>query len=227
MFLSLKEFAVAVGVKHATLRQHIKRKKVFKSGDKIDTEYELNKIYINEQTNGRGLDMSAINMLNNSQLEEKPKQKSNSKPKSQPEKVNDKPLQQNTPVTDASEEDKIHLSYTVRKRKADAIKAENEAELKRIEIQKKMGELMPIELVERILTINLQSIFRTFHNDCENIASVYTEILGGNRTHLTEMTTRMREFLEKMIKSTEKKAASEIKAALSEYANIRSRGERK
>ncbi|MCK0146849.1 hypothetical protein MWU78_14420, partial [Arenibacter sp. F26102] len=58
--LKPKEFAMAVGVPYNTLRQHISRGKVFKSGDYISTDFGPNKEYISEQTDGKGYDLDKL-----------------------------------------------------------------------------------------------------------------------------------------------------------------------
>ncbi|WP_300440662.1 hypothetical protein [Christiangramia sp.] len=115
----------------------------------------------------------------------------------------------------------------LREKKAKTLKVEREAELHRLKIQKMQGELMPIDLVERTQTINIQSIFRSFESASENIASIYNERLGGDRASLAEMITRMRKELERAIRAAEEKSKEEIKGLMAEYAATRRRGEKK
>ena len=86
---------------------------------------------------------------------------------------------------------------------------------------------MPIELVQKVLVINIQGVFRSFESSAENIASIYNERLGGDRAALTEMITRMREELERAIHSAKKQSQAEITALMREYSATRSRGEKK
>ena len=216
MLLRPKEFAVAIGVKYTTLRQHIKRKKVFKSGDWIDTEFAANLDYINEQTNGKGINIDLI-----------PK-----KERTISGIVKD--VSPDVSMTISKKIDKSsdtenneYYSLNLRRKIADAEKAEKDNELKSMEIAKKMGELMPIEMVEKILTINIQHLFRGFESESENIASEYCEILGGDRSHLSEMVKQMRKHLEKSISEIKRKSAQEIKAVIRDYADVRSRGQRR
>ncbi|WP_422350087.1 hypothetical protein [Flagellimonas sp.] len=214
MLLSVKDFSMAVGIKEATVRQHIKRKKVFKSGKLIDTDFDANQEYILEQTNGNGLDTKKITKKPKSKLSIIP----NQKPTVQ--------LSVEDQIESANENSQYH-SLTIRKKVADAEKAERENQLKQLELEKKLGKLMPVELVEKILVINIHTIFRTFEAEADNLASIYCEILGGDRTHLSEMGTQMRKSVDKAIKTAEKQSLIDIHRAIASYAEVRSRGERK
>jgi len=111
---------------------------------------------------------------------------------------------------------------------ADAKKAQYEAELKAVQLEKAMGKVIPIELLHTILKINIQHIFIGFENELQNIASVYCDVLaGGDRGRLAEIISKMRDVLERIIKRTEESADKEIELAVDEFAEVRSRGESK
>lgn len=221
MLLSPKDFAIAVGISYGTLRKHIQRKKVYKSGDFIDTDLDANARYIAEQTEHKGLSLEKLKSQ---------KTKSGGSQKKKPDRKVAPPAQADPDppeVKGPTREQIIHDELSLRQKKAAAEKAERENQLKLLEIQKKMGELMPIEMVEKIMTVNIQSIFRSFETECENIASVYCEILGGDREHLSEMVAQMREHLQKTINDVKDKSAREVKAVIKDYAEVRGRGQRK
>lgn len=217
MFLDRKSFAKAVNVKLATLRVHIKRKKVFESEGYIDTEFDKNKIYITEQTKGKGLNLSAINERTKDVEKEVVSKKpeipivTTSKPK--------KPKSKNS--------DNQTVDLFKEKQLADLEKVQKDIELKSIEIEKKQGRLMPIEMVQKILTINIQSILRTFESECENVISIAVERLGGDRSDIADLGDRMRKSLHTSIQNVKQKSGEEIEAVIKEYSVVRSRGERK
>ena len=210
-YLSTKDFSKLVTVKPGTLRAHISRGKVVKDKDSglIDTENPINQAYIAE------------NSMNKAASVPVPK-------KTKPEDV---PYEPKVPVPSPSSEPGADsgsiTGLALREKKAKTLKVEREAQYKALQIQKMQGELMPIELVERTQTINLQSIFRSFESASENIASIYNERLGGDRASLAEMITRMRKELERAIRSAEEKSKEEIKGLMAEYAATRQRGEKK
>lgn len=142
------------------------------------------------------------------QVEEKPKRKTSTKKE-----------------LDQAEE---MLSWDARKKRADALKAESSAEKEALAVQKMMGQLMPTELVGQILTINIKNIFKEFEAGSLNIASTYCDIMAnGDRTLLGEVTDKLRFLLEDVIKRSKEVAEIEIENAINEYAETRSRGERK
>ena len=127
-----------------------------------------------------------------------------------------------------NEADEEQLSWDARKKRADALQSERKAELSQLQVEKMMGSLMPVDLVEAILRINIQDIFRNFESSCINLASIYCDILGaGDREKLAEITGRLRQELSTIIKRTETSAAQEIENVIADYADSRNRGERK
>ncbi|HET8885574.1 MAG TPA: hypothetical protein VFM70_04385 [Salinimicrobium sp.] len=206
-FLSPQDFATQYGLKYGTLRSHISRGKVVKKDNLIDTDHPVNRLYIQENA------------------------KNSAEP---PKKTTYEEIKKegNPPKTDTSQSkegnEDIHSSnLTLRKKRAEAEKSERQAEKLKIEIQKLQGKLMPMELVEKTQTINIQSIFRTFESAAENIASIYNERLGGDRATLAEMTTRMRTELARAINSAKEKSKEEITGLMKDYADTMSRGEKK
>ncbi|MDB2606180.1 hypothetical protein N9Y48_00215 [Zobellia sp.] len=205
MFLSVNDFATAIGIKPGTVRQHLKRSKLFKSGNMIDTDFEPNREYIMEQTNGKGLKVSEI-----------------------PQKITSKTNKGNTDKPKVKPHDKNHKiskpvltefdTMAMQKRAAELEKIKAENELKNLQLQKFKGQHLPVDLSQKIFTVNIRSIFHNFETEAENLASIYCEILGGNREHLSEMTKRMREMLQKSIEETKKKTALEIKNVIKEYS---------
>nr|WP_299067150.1 hypothetical protein [uncultured Allomuricauda sp.] len=227
MLLTPIDFASAVGLKYTTLRSHLSRKKLYKSGDYIDTDFELNKLYINEQTKGKGLDLTQIE--NPKKTDTKPMESSPPPKKGKTKRAAPKVDAPDTIKVDTtvSRENLIHSSLDLRKKRADAEKAERDNQLKEIEVAKKMGELMPIDMVEKILTVNIRTIIRESESEWQNIASIYCEILGGDRAHLSQMVEQMNKRMDKMIKDVKLKAGDEIKQVIKDYAEVRSRGQRK
>lgn len=223
MFLKPKEFAMAIGVSYNTLRQHIRREKVFKSGDYIDTENAHNQIYISEQTDGKGIDLANVGKTEKAKTKTKRKATTKNKATTPPKKS----TKIKEPEPPPPESENVIDSVTRRKRLADVQKIEKEIELKNLQISKLMGELMPIEMVQKVLVINIQSVFRELESATENIASVYCEILGGDRDHLARMVEEMREALQDSIKNAKEKSKEEIKGIIKDYSATRSRGQRK
>jgi len=122
----------------------------------------------------------------------------------------------------------VLITLEKRKRKADVIKAETDSELKKLQLEKMMGKLIPVDLMQGILKINIQNIFMSFDNELVNIASIYCDVMaGGDRSKLSDIVHKMRENLGRIISDTKLNAAKEIEGVINEYSEVRSRGERK
>jgi multidrug efflux pump subunit AcrA (membrane-fusion protein) len=120
------------------------------------------------------------------------------------------------------------IDWDARKKKADTLLQESRAQKEAVIVQKLAGKLIPIDLVFSVLKIHNDDIFATFQNDAENLASVYCDILaGGDRKKLSEVTQKISEKLDQSILRAKDISTSSIRLAVEEYAETRSRGERK
>lgn len=210
-FLKRKDFSERYGVKPGTLRVHIKREKVIESDGFIDTEHPTNKIYIQE---------NATKVLEAEPVVEtliKKTQESKTDTIAAPPRKSKKDYEGNAE----------YLDLTMRQKKAQVNKTEREAEYKRLQNLKLQGKLIPIDQVGQIQSINIQSIFRAMESTGENLISICMERMGGDRADLAWIVTQFREELQRQIDSAKEKSKDEIMALIDEYAETRSRGERK
>lgn len=205
--LSIKELANATGQKEATIRQHILRKLIIKGKDGlIDVDKDKNKSYVNEKTQGKGLYATIVNAP---AAEKKGKDDAKDSLKG---------------VLQQSESESFYQDIEKRKKIAELDVVERNAELKRMELEKRAGNLLPVEVVGKIFTLNLQSIFKSIEGEFENIASV---TCGGDRARLASVTKQQREILDRAIRKAKEDALVEIENAIGEYQDTRGRGERK
>ena len=116
----------------------------------------------------------------------------------------------------------------VRKKVADTELQERKAEAEKVKLDKLAGKLIPVELVDNILGIYTRSIFTKFQSNLERLASTYTDILAaGDRNKLSEISGKLAESLDEIIKGSEEVASKSIGQAIDDYSEVRSRGERK
>lgn len=119
-------------------------------------------------------------------------------------------------------------NWDLRKKIADAKKAEASAEKEELSVSKMMGQLMPVDMVEQILRVNIQHIIKEFENSSVNIASIFCDMLaGGNREVLADMISKLRLELQDSVRRVEEASSREIEGVINEYAETRNRGERK
>ena len=127
-----------------------------------------------------------------------------------------------------NKDDGESVDFERRKKVADALKAEWQAEKEQLQVEKMMGNLMPVDLVEEIIRINIQDIFKTFENDLINVASIYCDILaGGDREKLSKLVATLRQHLTRNVDRVKQTAAKQVESCINEYSETRSRGERK
>lgn len=119
------------------------------------------------------------------------------------------------------------LDYDLRLKKANAISKEREAELKTMEIEKRMGNTIPLDKAESLMAINFKAIFKSFHSNLKNIASTTVHRLGGTNEDLHEVMTELEQILDHVVEKSKEKAAHDIELLVQEYSEKRSRGERK
>lgn len=219
------EFAAICNTTTAVITTNVSRNKIETLPDKrIDTESPLNKVFVKlrKQKDARDNQIRIDKNKQNKSIEEKPEKKD--------VKIYSKELTPKNPRKTQKEiqEEKENSSLALRKLKADTLKAEKDNELKQMSLDKMAGKLIPLDLSNGILKINIQNIFKSFENELENIASIYCDILAsGDRSKLSEVTEKMRENLSRIIKETKTNAAKEVEGIINEYAETRSRGERK
>lgn len=118
--------------------------------------------------------------------------------------------------------------WEFRKKVADAKNAELRAEIAQLELEKKMGNLIPYDLALSMTSVNIKDIFKTFENDLQTLAAIFCdELAGGDTAKLAKVTIRLREKLTTIVKRVEITAAKEVEVLIAEYSEVRSRGERK
>ncbi len=119
------------------------------------------------------------------------------------------------------------LRYELRKKEAEVSLVERNAELKQMELEKKAGNTLPLDMVENVMTINFKAVFKSVHSQLKNIAMVMVQQLGGSKDDLNTIMIEMENILDTAVKDSKKKSAVDIDKLIEEYSEIRSRGERK
>jgi hypothetical protein len=200
MKYKVKDFANSYGIKESTVKSYVHRKQLQKDAEGfIDTEIDKNKLFILEMQLKVNGESNVSKSSNKVEKKEIPKEK----------------------VLSSIEKEYLDLDY--RKKKAEAEKAERDNELKRVQLEKIAGKLLPVELVERIFTINIQAVFKNFELESENLARLYVL----DRKKLAEVNQKQKILLSNIIQKSKEDAKFEIENAIMDYQETRSRGERK
>lgn len=253
-----KEFAAMCGKSVQTINTYIVRKKLFHlKSDKslMDTQFLANKQFLDKAIAERNGEIVVKIKKEKPQEPKRPPgrpKKTDETPKkikqSPPATKTKIPIEDVDPETDDGyrepdpkkqqkkrtldeddEESMISVFEAEAKKKiADAEKAVWQAEKERLAVEKLTGKLMPVDLVEQILRVNIHHIFKSFENELSTLASIYCDILAaGDRGKLAELIGKMRVELARIIKDTSTTAKAEIENVVADYSEVRSRGERK
>ena len=129
---------------------------------------------------------------------------------------------------DRREKSQELVDLTERKLMADIELQEARAEKEKMQLEKLAGKLIPIDLNYTIINIHNNTIFATFQNDVDNLASVFCDILAdGDRKKLAEVSQKLSEKLEDCVKRAKEVSLSSVRNAIEEYQEVRNRGEKK
>jgi len=119
------------------------------------------------------------------------------------------------------------LSFEMRRKEAEVKVVERNAELKQYELEKKAGNTLPLDMIEKVIAVNYKAVFKSIHSQIKNIAMVMVQQLGGSKEDLNSILIEMENLLDTTVKDSKKKAKVDIDKLIDEYSEVRSRGERK
>ena len=203
---SVKDFCNAYKQKDGTVKSWLHRKKLQKGADGlIDTENSLNKLLISEMQ----LKVNA-NLIGSTSVKK-------------PKKV----IDENQYEITLSASQKQYQDLELRKKLADADLQERSAEIKKMQLEKLAGNMLSTDFVERTFNINIQSIFKNFDSSLENLAMIYVEETGGDRSDVSRLTNRLRGELAIIIDKAKKDANHEIKEEIKSIIDSRTQGQKK
>lgn len=227
-----KEFAALCRTTTAVVTTNINRGKIVLFDKKIDSENRINKAFFDKYHAKAEAELKKKNKApekTTEQLYDEVVEKVPSKVKFK--KAKDKlkaQAEKEAARQKAIEEGEEIMDWEKRKKIADALLQERKAEKEQLALEKLAGKLIPTDLAFNIIRIHNQSIFATFQNDTENLASKYCDILAaGDRKKLSKIMDEISHAINDSIKRAEEVAMSGIENAIEEYSDTRNRGERK
>jgi len=125
-----------------------------------------------------------------------------------------------------NEESKEISGLDLRKKKAEVLKVEREAQLKLLDITKKNGESLPTDLVVMMVTVLIREMLANFDRSTIRIADKFCSITGANRKILAKVNNELNNEMQKIIDEAEKNVKFQITKAVKEYSITRNKGER-
>lgn len=124
-------------------------------------------------------------------------------------------------------QNEAYLEIDIAKKKADLEVVLRTAEIKRMQLEKSLGNTIPLDLCMSIIAINLKSVYKSLHSQLKNMTSTYVEILGGTKYDYNKIMSEMENHLNSARDFAKENSKRDIDAVVEEYSEVRSRGERK
>ena len=119
------------------------------------------------------------------------------------------------------------LEIDIAKRQADLHNVQRTAEIKQMQLEKIMGNTLPLDQVMSLMAINYKAIFKSFHSQLKNIASTMVQNLGGSKDDLNAIMIELEQVLNHIKETSKENSNDDIDRLIEEYSQVRSRGERK
>jgi hypothetical protein len=124
-------------------------------------------------------------------------------------------------------ENRSYKNLDLRKREAETALVERNAELRQWELEKKAGNTLPLDITTKVITILAQTVLSKFLLEAENMVRLCVEEFGGSRADTVRLTNKLRTSFTKTVEIAKDESTKKIETAVSEYSEVRSRGERK
>ena len=122
---------------------------------------------------------------------------------------------------------KKSVDWDLRKKKAEALLKERNAEKALLSVKKMYGEMLPTDFTKVIIATLVKSILSTFENSLMNLAGIYCdELAGGDRKALSRVNQALSEELQSIINATKDIAEKDLKNQIKEFSIQRSKGEK-
>lgn len=236
--VSLNEFAILCGYERTSqITTYISRKKIIianpevKTGKLVDTKNIVNKMFLDKAIERNKLKkfkakddvVEAVKEL----VAEEPVVK---------RQINyNEPVYGTTKKETATQkkqrqkqnkESKDLTNLELRKKKAEVLKVEREAEIKLLDIIKKNGEALPTDFVILMMKTLIREVLTTFDSSTIRIASTFCDRVGADRKMLAEVNEDLSHELQKIIDKAKIKAMDSVNVAIKEYSIQKGRGER-
>lgn len=141
-----------------------------------------------------------------------------------PEKLS---IEEKRRISEEKKANALLLSFELRKKEAELMVVERNAELKQYELEKKAGNTLPLDMTTKIVVIITQTILSKFLLESEKMVKLAVEEMGGTRADTVRITNKLNASFVKTVKIAETECNNKIELAVSQYSEVRSRGERK
>lgn len=208
----------------------IKNKKIFPEVNQklINPEFAENKIWIETQVSkGKTWDLNRIYSTETSKEKSKPKKNKPVNKKTELKNSNKiEPEAENDPIIIDPHRKKLReLSY---KKDLEALKkTQYENQIKLIEINKKQGNLIPVDAVKSVFIFAIETIRTTYIQELDSLASKFSVRWGANDALYKELQKDLNDAVNDIMKEAKKSLKDGVSSVIEEYQEVRGRGEKK
>lgn len=113
------------------------------------------------------------------------------------------------------------------KLKLEIKKLENADKLDTLKIAKIEGDVLPIDAISTVFLWATTNMIKTYEQDLDNITNIYIKILGGEQKHFIEIKRQLMKRLSATGEELKKSLMDGIENIITEYSEVRGRGERR
>lgn len=119
------------------------------------------------------------------------------------------------------------LEIDIAQKQANLQNVQRTSEIKKMQLEKIMGNTLPLDQVMSVMAINYKAIFKSFHAQLKNISSTMVQNLGGTKDDLNAIMIELEQSLNHIKETSRENSNDDIEKLIEEYSQVRSRGERK
>ena len=211
--LKRKEFAALCHTTSLIINSNVHRGKIIVGEDgNIDSDHPFNKAFFEKYIKREK------KTVDNSSLYEKVVHK---------KKVTKKKTVKNEAKEKEHESARQSLNWDDRKKRAEALLKERQAEKALLDVKKMYGEMLPTDFVQQMFTSFSKSIFSTFDDSTMNLAGLFCdELAGGDREALSRINHKLSEELQRIINNAAKVTKKDIDNEIKEYSVKKRQGQK-
>lgn len=212
------EFAKMCGMANNALAVYIKRRKLIVEGNKVDTELDINVLFLSKYNKGFVAHENIKQYKDPIELD----------PVVSPTTIVEATARK-TPLgfqqghTNNKSPSLFNMDQT--KKQLDIDKITVEIRLKLLDEAKKRGEIIPIDLIKVIISQQSQSIITSFKDNLEDIITIFGKSKGMNVNEIAEMRGSITKTLNIIVNKAVDNSKRNIKNIIDEYSLKKNVGE--
>jgi hypothetical protein len=188
--------------------------------------FDLKRINIDESY----VDITPINRMPKKSVEKEPKKKqieTSSKKKSEKEIIKNDGNDYDSTDNDSNDNEYDSGVLLQQKLKMEIIRLKNSDTKDKLQIAKLQGDLLPTLAVENIFLWSAQNFRKTFEQDIDSLINIFIKRLGGSQNDFIDMKKEAMKKLAMSGSTLIENLTEGLATAISEYKDVRGRGERK